>query len=55
MTLASFGVLAIESFVGLEWGVFLSLAMFVIFMALILTGYNGRLSVNTWQPMVQCG
>jgi len=34
------GVLAIESFIGLEWGVFLALAMFVVFMFLILTGYN---------------
>ncbi|MGI9605788.1 MAG: TRAP transporter large permease [Acidimicrobiales bacterium] len=34
------GVLAIESFLGLEWGVFLSLLMFAVFMVLILTGYN---------------
>lgn len=40
MASSSFGFLAIESFLGLEWGVFLSLAMFVIFMGLILTGYN---------------
>jgi len=33
-------ILAIESFLGLEWGVFLALAMFIVFMALILTGYN---------------
>lgn len=36
----SAGLLAIESFLGLEWGVFLSLVMFAVFMALILTGYN---------------
>ena len=34
------GLLAIESFLGLEWGVFLSLVMFAVFMVLILTGYN---------------
>lgn len=34
------GLLAIESFLGMEWGVFLALAMFVAFMLLILTGYN---------------
>jgi len=32
--------LAIESFLGLEWGVFLALTMFAVFMFLILTGYN---------------
>jgi len=32
--------LAIETFLGMDWGVFLSLAMFAIFMLLILTGYN---------------
>jgi TRAP-type mannitol/chloroaromatic compound transport system permease large subunit len=37
-TVASF--LAIESFLGMDWGVFLSLLMFTIFMGLILTGYN---------------
>ncbi len=31
---------AIESFLGIEWGVFLALLMFAIFMGLILTGYN---------------
>lgn len=30
----------IESFLGLDWGVFLSLLMFALFMFLILTGYN---------------
>ncbi len=34
------GLLAIESFLGLDWGVFLSLIMFAVFMVLILTGYN---------------
>lgn len=34
------GLLAIESFLGLDWGVFLSLVMFAVFMLLILTGYN---------------
>ena len=34
------GLLAIESFLGLDWGVFLSLVMFAVFMFLILTGYN---------------
>ena len=34
------GLLAIESFIGLDWGVFLSLVMFAVFMGLILTGYN---------------
>ncbi len=33
-------LLAIDSFIGLDWGVFLSLVMFAIFMFLILTGYN---------------
>jgi TRAP-type mannitol/chloroaromatic compound transport system permease large subunit len=33
-------LLAIESFIGLEWGVFLALLMFAVFMFLILTGYN---------------
>ena len=36
----STGLLAIESFLGLDWGVFLSLVMFAVFMFLILTGYN---------------
>jgi TRAP-type mannitol/chloroaromatic compound transport system permease large subunit len=34
------GLLAIETFIGLDWGVFLSLVMFAVFMILILTGYN---------------
>lgn len=33
-------MLAIETFLGMDWGVFLSLLMFAIFMLLILTGYN---------------
>ncbi len=33
-------VFAIETFLGLDWGVFLSLVMFAVFMGLILTGYN---------------
>lgn len=36
----STGLLAIETFLGLDWGVFLSLIMFAVFMAMILTGYN---------------
>ena len=38
--MVSTGLLAIETFIGLDWGVFLSLVMFVVFMGLILTGYN---------------
>ena len=30
----------IETFLGLDWGVFLALLMFALFMVLILTGYN---------------
>ncbi len=33
-------MLAIETFLGLDWGVFLALVMFAVFMVLILTGYN---------------
>ncbi len=33
-------LLAIDTFIGLDWGVFLSLVMFAVFMFLILTGYN---------------
>ena len=34
------GLLALDTFLGLDFGVFLSLIMFVVFMVLILTGYN---------------
>ena len=38
--MAHSGLLAIDTFLGLDWGVFLSLVMFAVFMFLILTGYN---------------
>ncbi len=40
ITLVGIAVLGIIGYASLELGVFLAMAMFVIFMALILTGYN---------------